>query len=174
METLGSCVLIGFNPDAHEAGSAAEEIRREVKITVKDVGLNEFYQATGLGLRPEKRILIPYERDYRGERELEFNGRRWRVIRATGGEYNGVLLTIQPWDGNAGRAAQTAGTGTAGSGTGTGGGSAGEAGSGSSGGTEAGSGTGSETGSGSGSGGNGEQTEPVDVEYDDVTVEPAG
>ena len=164
METLGSCVLIGFNPDAHEAGSAAEEIRREVKITVKDVGLNEFYQATGLGLRPEKRILIPYERDYRGERELEYNGRRWRVIRATGGEYNGVLLTIQPWEGNAGRAAQTAGTVPEESGTGTGGGSAGEAGSGSSGGTEAGSGT----------GGNGEQTEPVDIDYEDVTVEPAG
>ena len=170
METLSTCVLIGFNPDAHEAGSAAEEIRREVKITVKDVGQNEFYQATGLGLRPEKRILIPYERDYRGERELEFNGRRWRVIRATGGEYNGVLLTIQPWEGNAGRAAQTAGTAPAESGAGTGGGSAGEAGSGSSGGTEAGSGT----GSGSGTGGDGEQTEPVDIDYEDVTVEPAG
>ena len=151
METLSTCVLIAFRPDAHEAGSAAEEIRRTVKITVKDVGLNEFYQATGLGLRPEKRILIPYERDYRGERELEYNGRRWRVIRATGGEYNGVLLTIQPWDGNAARDAQAAGTGPANSGSGTG------------------SGTG--TGNGTGTGGNDEQTEPVDVDYDEVTVE---
>lgn len=101
MERLSSCVLIGFDPDAHEAGSAAEEIRRTVKVTEKDVGLTEFYQATGQGLKPEKRLLIPYERAYRGERELEYEGRRWKVIRSVGGEYNGVMLTIQPWDGNA-------------------------------------------------------------------------
>lgn len=102
MEIMSSCVLIGFVPDAHEAGSEAPEIRRTVKCTEKAVGLTEYYQATGQGLRPEKRLLIPYERDYRGERELEYEGRRWKVIRETGGEYNGVMLTIQPWDGNAG------------------------------------------------------------------------
>lgn len=102
MEKLSSCVLIGFNPDAHEAGSQAAEIRRTVKVTEKDVGLTEYYQATGQGLRPEKRLLIPYERDYNGEREIEYEGKRWKVIRKTGGEYNGVLLTIQPWDQNAG------------------------------------------------------------------------
>ena len=101
MEKLSSCVLIAFRPDAHEAGGRAEEIRREVKCTEKDVGLTEYYQATGQGLRPEMRLLIPYERDYRGERELEYEGSRCRVIRKTGGEYNGVLLTVQPWDGNA-------------------------------------------------------------------------
>ena len=99
MERLSSCVLIAFDPDAREAGSTATEARRTVKCTEKDVGLQEFYLATGLGLRPEKRLLIPYERDYRGEREVEYEGRRWRVIRAVGGEYNGRLLTIQPWDG---------------------------------------------------------------------------
>ena len=98
---MTSCVLIGFNPDAHEAGEAVAEIRRTVKCTIKDVGLNEHYQATGQGLKPEARILIPYERDYRGERDLEYDGKRYRVIRKTGGEYNGVLLTCQPWDGNA-------------------------------------------------------------------------
>ena len=101
MEKLSSCVLIGFSPDAHEAGSGPTETKRTVKCTEKDVGLTEFYQATGTGLRPEMRLLIPYERDYQGERELEYEGRRWRVIRKTGAEYNGVLLTLQPWDGNA-------------------------------------------------------------------------
>ena len=101
MEKLSSCVLIAFSPDPHEAGSAAAKIRRTVKCTEKDVGLTEFYQANGIGLRPEARLLIPYERDYHGERELEYEGRRWRVIRKAGAEYNGVLLTIQPWDGNA-------------------------------------------------------------------------
>ena len=105
MEMMTSCVLIGFNPDAHEAGAAVQEIRRSVKCTIKDVGLTEHYQATGQGLRPEARILIPYERDYQGERELEveLDGKlkRCRVIRKTGGEYNGILLTVEPWDGNA-------------------------------------------------------------------------
>lgn len=104
MEKMSSCVLIEFNPDAHEAGSSVGEIRRTVRVTEKDVGLTEYYQATGQGLRPEKRLLIPYELDYHGERELEYEGRRWKVIRKTGREYNGVMLTIQPWDGNAGTA----------------------------------------------------------------------
>lgn len=105
MEMMTSCVLIGFNPDAHEAGETVAEIRRTIKCTIKDVGLNEHYQATGQGLKPEARILIPYERDYQGERELEveLDGKlkRCRVIRKTGGEYNGILLTVEPWDGNA-------------------------------------------------------------------------
>lgn len=101
MEKLSSCVLIAYNPDAHEAGSAPDETRRKVKCMEKDVGLTEHYQATGQGLLPEMRLLIPYERDYRGERDLEYDGKRYRVIRKVGGEYNGVLLTCQPWDGNA-------------------------------------------------------------------------
>ena len=101
MEKLSSCVLSAFSPDAHEAGSEPEEIRRKVRCTEKDVGLTEYYQATGQGLQPEIRLLIPYERDYRGERELEYDGKRYRVIRKVGGEYNGVMLTIQPWAGNA-------------------------------------------------------------------------
>ena len=101
MEILSSCELISFSPDAHEAGSAATETKRTVKVTEKTVGLQEAYQAMGLGLNPEKRLLIPYEKDYAGERELEYEGERWKVLRVAGGEYNGVLLTIQRIAGNA-------------------------------------------------------------------------
>ena len=101
MEKLSSCQLITFSPDAHEAGSAVSESRRTVKVTEKAVVMNEAYQAMGLGLDPEKRLLIPYDKDYRGERELIYEGERWKVIRVAGNEYNGVLLTIQRIDGNA-------------------------------------------------------------------------
>ena len=101
MEKLSSCQLITFSPDAHEAGSAVSESKRTVKVTEKAVGMNEAYQAMGLGLEPEKRLLIPYDKDYRGERELIYEGERWKVIRTAGNEYNGVLLTIQRIDGNA-------------------------------------------------------------------------
>ena len=100
METLTSCTLISFNPDAHEAGSAPSETRRKVKVVEKSVGMNEMYQAMGLGLNPEARLLIPYDRDYHGERILEYQGEKWKVIRKATNEYNGVLLTIQRVAGN--------------------------------------------------------------------------
>ena len=101
MEKLSSCKLISFDPDAHEAGAAASVTQRTVKVTEKAVGMNEAYQAMGLGLNPEKRLLIPYEKDYRGERELIYEGERWKVLRVAGNEFNGVLLTIQRMSGNA-------------------------------------------------------------------------
>ena len=101
MEKLSSCKLITFSPDAHEAGTAVTETKRTVKVTEKTVGLQEAYQAMGLGLNPEKRLLIPYEKDYAGERDLEYEGERWKVLRVAGGEYNGVLLTIERIAGNA-------------------------------------------------------------------------
>lgn len=113
MEIMSTCRLIGFSPDAHEAGAAVTEAARTVKVTEKSVGLTESYQAMALGLNPEKRLLIPYERDYRGERELEYEGERWKVLRVAGNEYNGVLLTIQRMDLNAvdaGEAGNNAGT----------------------------------------------------------------
>lgn len=95
MEKLSSCKLISFDPDAHEAGSSATETKRTVKVTEKAVGLQETYDALSVGLNPEKRLLIPYDKDYQGERELEYEGERWKVLRVAGNEYNGVLLTIQ-------------------------------------------------------------------------------
>ena len=101
METMGTCQLITFSPDAHEAGAAVSETTRTVKVTEKGVGMNEAYQAMGLGLNPEKRLLIPYGKDYNKERELIYEGDRWKVIRTAENEYNGVLLTIQRIYGNA-------------------------------------------------------------------------
>ena len=102
MEKLSSCVLITFRPDAHEVGTDPVETRRKVKCTEKTVGMTEMYQAMGTGLNPEKKLLIPYDKDYKGERDLEYEGERWSVIRADSGEYNGWILVIQRKKGNAG------------------------------------------------------------------------
>lgn len=101
MEKLSSCELITFDPDAHEAGTQATETKRTVKVTEKSVAMAEAYQALGVGLNPEKRLLIPYEADYHGERELIYEGERWKVLRVAVNEWNGVLLTIQRMAGNA-------------------------------------------------------------------------
>lgn len=100
MERLSSCELITFDPDAHEAGTDPVDTVRTVKCTELSVSMTEAYQAMGLGLNPEKKLLIPYDKDYHGERELNYEGERWKVLRTGTGEWNGVTLTIQRKDGN--------------------------------------------------------------------------
>ena len=103
MRMMTSCELIGFNPDAHEAGTAVTETRRSVKVQELGLTQAEVYQAGGDGLSPEAKLLIPYDREYKGERELEYKGERWTVIRTDPyKEYNGVILAIRRKKGNSG------------------------------------------------------------------------
>ena len=100
---MTSCRLIAFSPDAHEVGSAATETARTVKVQELSLTQADIYQSGGEGLSPEAKILIPYDRDYRGERELEYKGERWKVIRTDPyKEYNGVILAIRRKQGNSG------------------------------------------------------------------------
>jgi len=103
MRKMGSCVLIRFSPDAHEAGQDPVKVRRRVKCQELGISLTERYQAAGVGLAPEVKLLIPYDRDYKGERELEYEGERWTVITVDPyKEYNGVILNIRRRKGNSG------------------------------------------------------------------------
>ena len=102
MRMLTSCTLIGFSPDAHEVGTDPVSVRRRtVKCQEMALNLTEVYQAGGEGLSPEAKLLIPYDRDYKGERALEYNGERWAVLRADPyKDWNGVLLLIRRVKGN--------------------------------------------------------------------------
>ena len=103
MRKMTSCELISFSPDAHEAGTAVTETKRRVKAQEMSLTQAEVYQAGGEGLSPEAKLLIPYDRDYRKERELIYDGERWKVIRADPyKEYNGVILLIRRKQGNSG------------------------------------------------------------------------
>ena len=103
MRMMTSCVLIAFDPDAHEVGTAAGETKRTVKCQEMSLRLADRYQAGGEGLAPEARLLIPYDRDYKGERDLEYQGERWSVIAADPyKDYNGVILDIRRHKGNTG------------------------------------------------------------------------
>ena len=63
--------------------------------------LAEVYQAGGEGLSPEAKLLIPFDKDYKGERALEYRGERWAVLRADPyKDWNGVLLSIRRVKGN--------------------------------------------------------------------------
>ena len=103
MRMMTSCELISFNPDAHEVGTDPVEKRRRVKAQELSLTQTELYQAGGEGLSPEAKLLIPYDKDYKGERELEYNGERWTVISADPyKDYNGVVLRIRRKKGNSG------------------------------------------------------------------------
>ena len=105
MRMLTSCVLIAFQPDAHEVGMDPVITRRTVKCQELSLTQADVYEGGGEGLRPEAKLLIPYDRDYKGERELEYNGERWNVLRSDPyKDWNGVILVIRRKAGNAGDA----------------------------------------------------------------------
>ena len=103
MRMMTSCTLIAFSPDAHEAGSDPVSTRRKVKCQEMSLRMADRYQAGGAGLASDARLLIPYDRDYKGERDLEYKGERWSVIAADPyKDYNGVILEIRRQKGNTG------------------------------------------------------------------------
>ena len=103
MRMLTSCVLIGFSPDAHEVGTDPVSTRRTVKCQELSLTQAEIFQAGGDGLNPEAKLLIPYDKDYKGERALEYNGERWYVLHTDPyKDWNGVVLRIRRVKGNSG------------------------------------------------------------------------
>ena len=101
MRKMTSCELITFSPDAHEVGTPATESKRRVKVQEMTLTQADIYQSGGEGLGPEAKLLIPSDREYKGERELDYKGERWRVIRSDPyKEWNGVILSIRRKKGN--------------------------------------------------------------------------
>ena len=101
MRMLTSCKLISFNPDAHEVGTDPVDRSRTVKCQELSLTQTEVYQAGGTGLNPEAKLLIPFDKDYKGERALEYRGERWTVLRSDPyKDWNGVILLIRRVKGN--------------------------------------------------------------------------
>ena len=93
MRKLTSCKLIRFSPDAHGVHSDPIESMQEVKCEELSLTQTDRLEAGGQGLSPEAKLLIPYDRDY--------NGERWTVIREDPyKDWNGVILLIRRVKGN--------------------------------------------------------------------------
>ena len=102
MRRMTECTLIRFKPDAHEVGTDPVDRARRVKCQELGITQADRLEAGGEGLTPQAKLLIPYDRDYEGERELEYNGERWIVLDADPyKDWNGVILRIRRKDGNA-------------------------------------------------------------------------
>lgn len=93
--------LIREVPAAHGVGTEPEEIRREVYCTLKSIGMQEAYQAMGIGLSPELKAVLAHDFEYMGEPIVELNGVRFRILRTYIQEADGIELTLVRENGNA-------------------------------------------------------------------------
>ena len=93
--------LISLSPEAAGVGTDPAETRRTVYCTVKSIGMQEAYQAMGIGLNPELKIVLVHDFEYGGEPLCEICGVRYKVLRAYITETDGIELTLQRVAGNA-------------------------------------------------------------------------
>lgn len=74
--------LIGYSEAPDQYGIPRRtETKRLVFCQVKSIGQKEFYQASAVGLKPELKFVIADSFDYDDEKELEYNGKRYSVLR---------------------------------------------------------------------------------------------
>lgn len=81
-----SLTLIHYEVNKDEIGNdLKEKIEMEVLCKVKDIGSNEYYDAQVVGLKPALKFVI-HTFEYGGQKEVEFDGNRYKVMRTFSGE----------------------------------------------------------------------------------------
>ena len=95
------CTLIAENPKAHGIFEDPQETGRKVFCTVRSVTQSEVYQAQAVGLNPEMKLVLAHAFEYGGEKLVDFQGGRHRILRTYVNEGDQIELTIQRKDGNA-------------------------------------------------------------------------
>ena len=101
MIRAGTVTLIRESPGVHGVGTDPDEIRRKVYCTVKSIGMQEAYQAMGIGLNPELKVILRHDFEYKGEDLCELNKVRYKIIRTYVTEADAIELTLQRICGNA-------------------------------------------------------------------------
>ena len=93
--------LITVSPKAAGVGEERTETQREVYCTVKSIGQTEAYQAKGVGLNPELKVILAHDFEYAGEDLCELDGVRYEILRTYITEADGIELTLQRVNRNA-------------------------------------------------------------------------
>ena len=70
------------------------EARKPVLCNVKSIGRNEFYAAAQTGLKPEITFVI-HGYEYNEEKEVEFEGEKYKVIRTYMKDFEEMELTCE-------------------------------------------------------------------------------
>jgi len=93
--------LITVSPAAAGVGTEPTETKRTVYCTIRSIGIQEAYQAMGIGLNPELKIVLAHDFEYAGESLCEICGVRYRILRTYITVEDGIELTLQRVTGNA-------------------------------------------------------------------------
>jgi len=93
-------ILIDYEIDYDEIG---QEIKvpqeRNIMCSIKSIGRNEFYAAAQAGLRPEITFII-HNYEYNGEKEVKFEGQKYKVIRTYSVDFEEMELICEKVIGN--------------------------------------------------------------------------
>jgi len=92
--------LIGETIEEDEIGNQRPvETRTMILCSVKSAGRNDFYSGAAAGLRPEY-VFTVHAYEYNGERVVEYEGVRYRVIRTYQTGTEEIELTAERVIGN--------------------------------------------------------------------------
>ncbi|MFU0834017.1 MAG: Phage head-tail adapter protein [Oscillospiraceae bacterium] len=73
--------LINYKTDYNEIGQEIKvPIKTNILCAVKSIVRSEFYAAAQAGLKPEITFVV-HAYEYSGEKEVEFEGQKYKVIR---------------------------------------------------------------------------------------------
>jgi SPP1 family predicted phage head-tail adaptor len=87
--------LINETIDEDEIGNQNPvETRTTILCAIDSVGRNEFYSGAAAGLRPEL-VFVVHTYEYSGERIVEFEGKRYSVIRTYQTGTEEIELTVE-------------------------------------------------------------------------------
>ena len=87
--------LIRVSPEAAGVGTEPAETKRTVYCTIRSIGQAEAYQAMGIGLNPELKVILSHDFEYEGEGLAELDGVRYEILRTYITEADGIELTLQ-------------------------------------------------------------------------------
>lgn len=87
--------LIGYETEYDEIGQEINvPVERKILCGIKSIGRNEFYAAAQTGLRPEITFII-HNYEYNGEKEVKFEGQKYKVIRTYSTDFEEMELVCE-------------------------------------------------------------------------------
>ena len=93
-------ILIDYEIDYDEIGQEIKKpVEKKILCAIKSVSRNEFYAAAQAGLRPSITFVI-HGYEYNGEKEVEFEGQKYKVIRTYMKDFEEMELVCEKVIGN--------------------------------------------------------------------------
>lgn len=87
--------LIAESPDVRGVFDPKAETTRDLRCTVRSVGMQENYIARGAGMAPEYVFELAQDFEYQGEKRLIYEGIEYRIIRTYHNDFGALEITAE-------------------------------------------------------------------------------